>query len=70
MEYRITDNMRRIRENANVQIAAIQSELYIQKYGRPPTVYEYFDIEEEIKDVAKEIFRLEIAEKYGLEAVV
>lgn len=70
MKYRITDNMRRIREDANVQIAVIQCELYIQKYGRPPTVYEYFDIEEEIVDVAKTIFRLEIAEKYGLEVVI
>jgi len=70
MKYVITDEMRRVRETKSETISSIQFELYRQKYGRPPTIVEFFDMDDEIRKIADLVFLSEFVEKYGLKEVI
>ena len=56
MEFKITDNMRRPREDIDAQLASIKFDLFNQKYGRIPTAYEFFFLEDDIESTATHIF--------------
>lgn len=70
MEYRITDRMLKVQDTKVQQLAVIQYEVFIQKYKRPPTLTEFFSLDDEILAVAEAIFQAKFVKEYGLEGVI
>lgn len=55
-EYKITENMRKRRSSKEEALAAVVCDLYFQKYNRLPTIVEFFNVEDEITEVAEMIY--------------
>lgn len=64
-EYKITDNMRKWREDKDEALAVIKFDLYLQKYNRPPTAVEFLVLEDEIIEVADMIYKHLYLKKKG-----
>ena len=56
-EYKITDTMRKWKENKDEALAIIKCDLFLQKYNRPPTAVEFLVLEDEIIEVADMIYK-------------